>query len=257
MKKKKQRRNPKPQNEPQNGDNISALSDELLLHILSFLPAATAVATSLLSHRWRHLWDNLLVSYFDFDDGHRQIDFIKLVKGAINRRKEPYVRKLHLLSPSTTVNHIQNQIATCIDAALGPHLQEISLTLSSPCFFPRGILSSAQLGSLPALLKTKIVTAMIIGTFIDENPLTIYIIKVLLPKELFKALTPSLVPALALEPAAANAPASPKKREKKKKQKAIDAPADEETALVDSPSNAVDESTEGVAALLGLTVPAT
>ncbi|MED6192470.1 hypothetical protein PIB30_010405 [Stylosanthes scabra] len=144
MKKKKQRRNPK----PQNGDNIGTLSDELLLHILSFLPAATAVAASLLSHRFRHLWENLLVSYFDFDDGHRRIDFIKLVNGVINRRKEPNVRKLQLLCPSTTVNHIQNQIATCIDAALGPHLQEISLTLSSPCFFPHCILRCESLVSL-------------------------------------------------------------------------------------------------------------
>ncbi|MED6192471.1 hypothetical protein PIB30_010406 [Stylosanthes scabra] len=144
MKKKKQRRNPKPQND----DIISALSDELLLHIISFLPAATAFATSLLSHRWRHLWDNLLALYFHFHDGHHQIDFIKLVNGVISRRKQPNVRKLHLLSPSTTTVPIQNRIATWIDAILGPHLQEISLTLSSPCFFPPCILRCESLVSL-------------------------------------------------------------------------------------------------------------
>nr|XP_025703799.1 fasciclin-like arabinogalactan protein 1 [Arachis hypogaea] len=67
-------------------------------------------------------------------------------------------------------------------------------------------------------LKTKIVTAKITGTLIDEDPLAIYTIdKVLLPRELFKVLAPFPLPAPASEPATANAPASPKKEGKKKK----------------------------------------
>ncbi|XP_052116378.1 fasciclin-like arabinogalactan protein 1 [Arachis duranensis] len=94
-------------------------------------------------------------------------------------------------------------------------------------------------------LKTKIVTAKITGTLIDEDPLAIYTIdKVLLPRELFKALAPSPSPAPAPEPAAADAPASPKKEGKKKKQKAADAPADEESAPADSPSDAADDSAD-------------
>ncbi|KAL1369956.1 hypothetical protein HN51_000296 [Arachis hypogaea] len=94
-------------------------------------------------------------------------------------------------------------------------------------------------------LKTKIVTAKITGTLIDEDPLAIYTIdKVLLPMELFKAPAPSPAPAPAPEPATADAPSSPKKGGKKKKQKAADAPADEETAPADSPSDAADESAD-------------
>ncbi|RYR41863.1 hypothetical protein Ahy_A08g038287 isoform J [Arachis hypogaea] len=94
-------------------------------------------------------------------------------------------------------------------------------------------------------LKTKIVTAKITVTLIDEDPLAIYTIdKVLLPRELFKALAPSPSPAPAPEPAAVDAPASPKKEGKKKKQKAADAPADEESAPADSPSDAADDSAD-------------
>jgi hypothetical protein len=38
------------------GDHIGALSDDILHHLLSFLPVQTAVRTCVLARRWRHLW---------------------------------------------------------------------------------------------------------------------------------------------------------------------------------------------------------
>ncbi|KAM0844679.1 hypothetical protein ACQ4PT_056867 [Festuca glaucescens] len=38
------------------GDLFGVLPDELLNHVLSFLPSREAVQSSLLSRRWRHLW---------------------------------------------------------------------------------------------------------------------------------------------------------------------------------------------------------
>ncbi|GAA0163215.1 cell adhesion molecule [Lithospermum erythrorhizon] len=83
-------------------------------------------------------------------------------------------------------------------------------------------------------LKTKIVTAKITDTLIDEQPLAIFVIdKVLQPRELFKA-----VEAPAPAPAPADDVAESPKGSKKKKHKA---PAPAADAPVDSPADSPDE----------------
>jgi hypothetical protein len=37
-------------------DNLACLTDDLLLHILQFVPAKEGAFTTTLSRRWRHLW---------------------------------------------------------------------------------------------------------------------------------------------------------------------------------------------------------
>ncbi|KAH7861041.1 hypothetical protein Vadar_020893 [Vaccinium darrowii] len=44
---------------------IDDLPEDLLLHIISFLPTLEAIRTCLISHKWRNLWHSL--SSFDFD----------------------------------------------------------------------------------------------------------------------------------------------------------------------------------------------
>nr|XP_043640027.1 fasciclin-like arabinogalactan protein 1 [Erigeron canadensis] len=85
-------------------------------------------------------------------------------------------------------------------------------------------------------IKTKLVTAKIVGTLIDQQPLVIFTIdKVLMPKELFKgALSPAPAPA-----PEADAPAdSPKPSKKKKPKTPVDSPSD---SPADAPSDSADQ----------------
>ncbi|XP_059657006.1 F-box/LRR-repeat protein At3g26922-like [Cornus florida] len=50
-----------------NEDRISNLPTSLIGHILSFLPTKNAVATSVLSTKWKYLWTS--IATLDFDDG--------------------------------------------------------------------------------------------------------------------------------------------------------------------------------------------
>ncbi|BFG29895.1 hypothetical protein CerSpe_161690 [Prunus speciosa] len=78
-------------------------------------------------------------------------------------------------------------------------------------------------------LKTKIVTAKITGTLIDEQPVAIYTVdKVLQPKELFKG---------ALTPAPAPAPEKPAHAPKSSKKKTKDAPSPDSESPADSPDD--------------------
>lgn len=81
-------------------------------------------------------------------------------------------------------------------------------------------------------LETKVVTASIVGTLIDQDPFVVYKIdKVLLPRELFKAAPP----ATAEEPAAAPAKSKTKKKKDKSSSK-----SDDEDDVADSPADSPD-----------------
>ncbi|CAM0880544.1 unnamed protein product [Alopecurus aequalis] len=65
-------------------DKLSSLCDELLHHVMSFLPMLEVVRTSLLSPRWRNLWAStpfIYIDYQDFKDENRScVDEDKLDK---------------------------------------------------------------------------------------------------------------------------------------------------------------------------------
>ncbi|PNX76821.1 F-box/FBD/LRR-repeat protein [Trifolium pratense] len=98
----------------ENADRISNLPDFVLSHILSFLPIKTAVSTSLLSPRWRHIWKKHL-SVLDFSDddffqpNDDRLELFKtlavFVNGVFTLRKPCEVSKMRLSCTHSLVAH--------------------------------------------------------------------------------------------------------------------------------------------------------
>ncbi|KAJ1275021.1 hypothetical protein BS78_05G105200 [Paspalum vaginatum] len=75
---------------PASGGGIGALPDELLQHVLSFLPAQQAVRTCVLARRWVHLWKSATglrvvgadgAAPADFDEVREFVDSLLLLRG--------------------------------------------------------------------------------------------------------------------------------------------------------------------------------
>ncbi|KAM0000625.1 putative F-box domain-containing protein [Helianthus debilis subsp. tardiflorus] len=67
-------------------DRLSALSDDLILKILSFVGLKDAVRTSVLSHRWRHLWTSITHLSFSSQDFSSMRKLSKSVTRVLSRR---------------------------------------------------------------------------------------------------------------------------------------------------------------------------
>ncbi|MED6118453.1 hypothetical protein PIB30_002705 [Stylosanthes scabra] len=155
-----------------NLDRISALPDSVLRHILSFLPTKTAVSTSVLSRRWRYLWQHLRDFDFDldleqnpeeYDEEEAFMFFAEFISQVLARRRD---RDTHTFRLSCSYNtdedlHCDRFLNDWIHSVIGPHLQQFHVFLypdpipdstysdPSPCYnFPAGIFSCSSLVSL-------------------------------------------------------------------------------------------------------------
>ncbi|XP_057425444.1 F-box/FBD/LRR-repeat protein At4g26340-like [Lotus japonicus] len=130
-------------------DMISMLPDEVLCHILSFLPTEEVVTTMVLSKRWKPLWP--LVSTLDFYD-HRYLDF-KEFKSHFS-----FIRFVYATMFSRGLNQpiknftlivreqcLDTDVKVWLNAAIQqPQLENLNVDLSLS-ILPCSILSSASL----------------------------------------------------------------------------------------------------------------
>lgn len=91
-----EQRSSKHLDEMQEKDRISALPDQILIHILSFMHTKDAICTGILSRRWRGLWTFTPNLYFDDDDFDDCKKFIKFVDRSLIRHVARKIKKFCL-----------------------------------------------------------------------------------------------------------------------------------------------------------------
>ncbi|XP_065862318.1 F-box/FBD/LRR-repeat protein At4g26340-like isoform X2 [Euphorbia lathyris] len=152
-------------------DRISKFPDEILGKILSYLPTKEAVATSVLSKRWEHLWtltsdldfsDNWLMQYKDENDRMiKMMSFLKYVDRVIFYHCGMDIRKCDM---SFYSEYVASSVYNWIFAMITCNVQQLSLC----CFeYKRGTYYQ-----LPWMLfsSNTLVVLRISGTFVINLP---------------------------------------------------------------------------------------
>ncbi|KAL3652541.1 hypothetical protein CASFOL_002222 [Castilleja foliolosa] len=125
-------------------DRISTLQDDLLCHILSFLPTKDSVATSVLSTRWRHLWAH--VPNVDFDSEHHK-------KGSLSHVPQfpDIIYRVMLMYKVQNINNFrisykdvcsEYQLETCIATAILRNVKNLYLDLDNQVKLPLRIFTN-------------------------------------------------------------------------------------------------------------------
>ncbi|KAL9155500.1 hypothetical protein ABFS82_09G007400 [Erythranthe guttata] len=132
-------------------DRIGALPDDLLVNILSLLTFKEAIATSVLSSRWRYLWT--FVPKLDFDGGESllKVSSKGCTKSLLNKERSAYVEWVdHVLAlhNNSTVEEFRvffdldksykDSIGKWIRYALARKIQRLELNLTDEFYGRRG-----------------------------------------------------------------------------------------------------------------------
>ncbi|KAK9715233.1 hypothetical protein RND81_06G151600 [Saponaria officinalis] len=141
---------------PGSSDRISSLSDELLANILTFLPTLSAVRTSILSRRWRHLFT--LTRNLSFNDGkyfdmasltqceERKMSFERFVYGVLALHRMSHIHKFSLILDDRSLKYDCSHLLAWITAAVQKGVQHLRLRIwNHPNALPSCILNCQTL----------------------------------------------------------------------------------------------------------------
>ncbi|XP_058772406.1 FBD-associated F-box protein At5g56370-like isoform X1 [Vicia villosa] len=127
-------------------DRISSLPDEIISHILSFLPTKLAATTSILSKRWHPLW--LSVPTLNFNDKTSQNieSFLKFVSSALISRDITFpIQSFHLKCVNASKRRHSLDINAFFDAVAQRRIQNVRLDLTIRVNVPPSLFSCRTL----------------------------------------------------------------------------------------------------------------
>ncbi|KAM3244838.1 hypothetical protein ACQJBY_056278 [Aegilops geniculata] len=109
-------------------DRFGDLTDDLLLHVLSFLPSGDALQTCVLDTRWRDLWRRTTSLHLNVDDCER---FWRLVKLIIQLRGKSPLAKCEIITcpdDYQVYRHCYSNTKRLIEFALECQVKELILS---------------------------------------------------------------------------------------------------------------------------------
>ncbi|KAJ6417196.1 hypothetical protein OIU84_002993 [Salix udensis] len=149
--------------EKANEDVISELRDDILCYMLSFLPTKSAVATSILSTRWRNLWKSVIILdiYDDISGYHknpftykeRKMNFVNFMDRLFIHRNYPSILKFRLILAlsydfscvNAWMSHLSRWISS---SAIMGNVEELIFYINFPVRLPENLYCCEKLVTL-------------------------------------------------------------------------------------------------------------
>lgn len=151
------------------GDFISSMPDDILRHILSFTVTISAIRTSVLSRRWRHLWRELTSLYIeDFGPQARGINQI------LTNYTAPKIMSFHL--GIYIHDHSTPRINSWIEFAMSRRVHDLSVTFYNrrKYIFPDFFYRSSSIRKLSIELMDRYITPGVIVSWESLRNLSLH-----------------------------------------------------------------------------------
>ncbi|KAL3651740.1 hypothetical protein CASFOL_004742 [Castilleja foliolosa] len=147
-------------------DRLSALPDEVICHILSFLSTKISVQTSILARRWRFLWAH--VPNLDLDS--KYFDSTMSFSSTINKvmliRKEQSINTVSINCEDFYFDFDEYELETLISSAIQCNVQNLYLDISNLFWLPQYEALPHLLSGCPVLEELKV--HRIVGRDLDS-----------------------------------------------------------------------------------------